>query len=181
MSSPRSVSFCRDPHRGFDSFYLKHHVSIDCRTAELVARYAAVAWEQLRNESPAATRSKFLLKIIFNENSRKPGYKIRGTSIVVVNLAHHPLDLDSPGLFAVQELDLRETIAEELHHVVYHRVFGEKGKDFKFDPEDGHPGVIHYYAFNRHELEALRFCVRTVGARAELLREVEEFLAGCKV
>src|SRR3989304_4214537 len=106
-------TFCPDPHLGFGSFYLKHHASIDCWKAELIARYAAVVWEQLRNEFPAETKDKFMLKVISDERDRRPGYKVRGTSIVVVNLARHPLDVGSPD-FSIRELHPRDTLSEEL-------------------------------------------------------------------
>ncbi|OGC38233.1 hypothetical protein A2V54_03250 [candidate division WWE3 bacterium RBG_19FT_COMBO_53_11] len=171
-------SFCSSAHHGFGTFYLKHYKVVSCQLAQQVARYAAAEWEWLRTEFPHETRGKFLLKVIWDENDNDPGRRRRGTSTAVINMVHHPLDTADP-LFADQELQLRETVHEELYHIVYARRFGE-AKDrskFIFDPDDGQLGVILYYALNPRETAALRSCTCAVGARADLLREVENCLA----
>lgn len=105
---------------------------------------------------------------------RRPGWKEFGRSEAVINLAV-PWSLGSgQASLDVRVQTLRGTIAEELHHLVRARRFGEEKYEFRPDSEEEHLGTVIYYAVNEFEYEALKFCVRATGDRADLLVEVEE-------
>ena len=83
-------------------------------------------------------------------------------------------------LWEAGDLQIKGIVAEELHHIVRMRRFGDEDYVFRVDSESKQPKLerILYYALNPQETEALRFSVRVSGYRKELLCQVEDHLAG---
>ncbi|GEM_PF-7123703 len=167
--------WCSLEHR-VGPVFLCHHASVPCEVAFWVARHAEKLWEALQVEFPKETQDGFVLDVICDRH-RGPGFKPNGDSRAIINLSRFFLDTAHPS-FESQERSLRGTLAEELHHVVRGRRFGEEPYVFRGDGDSDHPWLeeLLHYALNEFETEALRFCVRATGDRAELLAEVEKYL-----
>lgn len=155
---------------------LHHHTQVPCDIALWVVRHAQKLWEELRMEFPEETQEDFVLDVVCDRD-RGPGFKPNGESRAIINLSRFFLDITHPS-FESQERSLRGTIAEELYHIMRCRRLGEESYVFRSDGDSDHPWLeeILHYALNDFETEALRFCVRTTGDRAELLAEVEGYL-----
>uniref|UniRef100_A0A831YYX5 Uncharacterized protein n=1 Tax=candidate division WWE3 bacterium TaxID=2053526 RepID=A0A831YYX5_UNCKA len=174
----RIVHYCPEEHQ-MGPVILIHQAEVPCEMSLWVARHAQEIWEKLRDDFPEETQEALCLDVIWNPHAG-PGWQPWNESRAVINMAEPALLDVVHNDFEARQKIMRGTIAEELHHIVRFRRFGEERYQFRADPEDGHLGAVLHYAVNEFETEALRFCVRTTGDRADLLREVEEYLAGQK-
>lgn len=167
-------SFCPLIHR-VGPVILTHYNSVECFQAVGIANMAWKLWVDLGDDFPSETKDPLFLRVILDPK-RKLGWKPFGTSIAVVNLAHRLPKSPTHPDFERRLTSIRSTMAEEVHHVARFRRSGDAEYTYINDPEEGHLGVVLYYALNPHETEALRFVVEATGDRADLLGEVEECL-----
>jgi len=160
-------SFCAVGQHRFGPIVLRHWRSISCERAIKIASWAGGFWELLRDEFPAETEPEFILELVLDPK-KGPGWKPWGESRAVVNL------------WEAGDLQTKGIVAEELHHIVRMRRFGDEDYVFRVDSESKQPKLerILYYALNPQETEALRFSVRVSRYRKELLCQVEDHLAG---
>lgn len=169
------VRVCSEEHR-VGSISLKHHPRVTCQMALWIARQAQDLWNKLAADFPEETREELVLEVIFDPRTT-PGWKVRNEPRVVINPVYFFLGKPTPA-FAAKEQAIRGLLAEELHHLVRSRRFGEESYFFLTDPEKGPVGGVGgvaYYGINEFEYEALNFCVRATGDRADLLAEVEDY------
>ncbi|MEX0888012.1 MAG: hypothetical protein WDZ67_01400 [Patescibacteria group bacterium] len=167
------VPYCpEDHHRG--SIQLRHHPKVPCDVALWVAEWAQVLWDQLREDFPKETEEEFELHVIWDPH-RGPGFKPMNKPRAEINMACFFIEITHPG-FEFQERYLRGTLAEELHHIVRDRRFGSEPYTYRGEPDSDHLWLeeLLHYSLHDFEFEALRFCVRATGDRAELLERVEE-------
>jgi len=169
--------FCFEKHQ-VGPIRISHYTKVPCKVALWVAEHAQKLWENLRTDFPEEMVAGVDLEVVWRRYSRM-GWARLEDSRAVINLACFFLDINNPS-FPEQERTLRGVIAEELHHIAYHRRYGRQGQVFEVDEESDQYELekIFYYAINQHEYEALRFCVRETGDRANLLQLVEAYRSG---
>ncbi|HLD96703.1 MAG TPA: hypothetical protein VI794_03270 [Patescibacteria group bacterium] len=169
----RVVRYCSEEHQVESVSLFRHHPMVPCDMALWVARNAQDLWKELEEDFPEETRESFALSVIWNPHDG-PGWTTRESRTVVINLGTPALLDVVHNDFEARKRMMRGTLVEELHHVVRHRRFGEEHYRFRAEYDDKHLGTVLYYAGNEFEYEALRYCVRITGDRADLLKEVED-------